>query len=49
MLRITPLSIAYFADFITTAAKLRPAANREARNFGEKDERRVNESNTAGK
>jgi hypothetical protein len=44
MLRMTPLSIARFTDFNTTATKLRPAANREGGNFGEKDERRVNNS-----
>jgi hypothetical protein len=42
MLRMTPLSLARFTDFNTTAAKPRPAASREGGNFGEKDERRVN-------
>ena len=43
MLRMTPLSIADSPDFTTVASKLRPAANRASGNFGEKDERRVNE------
>jgi hypothetical protein len=43
MLRITPLSIDCPTNSNTGVMKLRPAAHDAGGNFGEKDERRVNE------